>query len=95
MENLRTNIDLWLIEINESWRTLPLKKKYKYILYCFISYMILTLVVTLSVWFETRKDSSKLDVERIENALLKKNESTTSLGDSLLLIIKNRKHERK
>ena len=95
MENLRTNIDLWLIEIDARWRALPLKKQYKYILHCFISYMILTLVVTLSVWFETRKDSSKLDVERIENALLKKNESTTSLGDSLLLIIKNRKHERK
>ena len=95
MENLRTNIDLWLIQFDERWRALSLKKQYKYILYCFISYMILTIVVTLSIWFETRKDSIKLDVERIENALLKKNESTTSLGDSLLLIIKNRKHERK
>ena len=95
MENLRTNIDLWLIQFDERWRALSLKKQYKYILYCFISYMILTIVVTLSVWFETRKDSSKLDVERIENALLKKNESTASLRDSLLLIIKNRKHERK
>ena len=95
MENLRTNIDLWLIQIDERWRALSLKKQYKYILYCFISYFILTVVVTLSVWFETRKDSSKLDVEGIENALLKKNESTASLRDSLLLIIKNRKHERK
>ncbi len=95
MENLRTNIDLWLVKVDERWRALPLKKQYKYILYCFISYLILTVVVTLSVWFETRKDSSKLDVERIENALLKKNESTTRFGDSLLLIIKNRKHERK
>lgn len=95
MENLRTNIDLWLIQIDERWRAVPLKKQYKYILYCFISYLILTVVATLSVWFETRKDSSKLDVERIENALLKKNESTASLRDSLLLIIKNRKHERK
>ena len=95
MENLRTNIDLWLIQFDERWRALSLKKQYKYILYCFISYMILTIVVTLRVWFETRKDSSKLDVERIENALLKKNESTASLRDSLLLIIKNRKHERK
>ena len=95
MENLRTNIDLWLIQIDERWRAVPLKKQYKFILYCFISYLILTIVVTLSVWFETRKDSSKLDVERIENALLKKNESTASLRDSLLLIIKNRKHERK
>ncbi|MEM8522911.1 hypothetical protein RCH19_002925 [Flavobacterium sp. PL12] len=95
MENLRTNIDLWLIQFDERWRALSLKKQYKYILYCFISYMILTIVVTLSIWSETRKDSSKLDVERIENALLKKNESTASLRDSLLLIIKNRKHERK
>ena len=95
MENLRTNIHLWLIQIDAGWRAFPLKKQYKYILYCFISYMILTIVVTLSIWFETRKDSSKLDVERIENALLKKNESTASLRDSLLLIIKNRKHERK
>ena len=95
MENLRTNIHLWLIQIDARWRAFPLKKQYKYILYCFISYMILTIVVTLSVWFETRKDSRKLDVERIENALLKKNESTASLRDSLLLIIKNRKHERK
>lgn len=95
MENLRTNIDLWLVKVNERWRALPLKKQYKYILYCFISYLILTVVVTLGVWFETRKDSRKLDVERIENALLKKNKSTTSFGDSLLLIIKNRKHERK
>lgn len=95
MENLRTNIHLWLIQIDARWRALPLKKQYKYILYCFISYFILTVVVTLCVWFETRKDSSKLDVERIENALLKKNESTASLRDSLLLILKNRKHERK
>jgi hypothetical protein len=57
--------------------------------------LILTVVVILSVWFETGKHSSKLDEERIENALLKKNESTASLRDSLLLIIKNRKHERK
>ncbi|MBP4142084.1 nitrogen regulatory IIA protein [Flavobacterium sp. P4023] len=95
MENLRTNIDQWLIQIDARWRALPLKKQYKYILYCFISYLILTVVVTLSVWFETGKNSSKLDEDRIENALIKKNESTTSLGDSLLLIIKNRRHERK
>ncbi|KVV16001.1 hypothetical protein AP058_00436 [Flavobacterium sp. TAB 87] len=95
MENLRTNIHLWLIQIDAGWRVFPLKKQYKYILYCFISYLILTVVVTLSVWFETGKHSSKLDAERIENALIKKNESTASLRDSLLLIIKNRKHERK
>ena len=95
MENFRTNIDLWLIQIDERWRALPLKKQYKCILYCFISYLVLAVVVTLSVWFETGKHSSKLDAERIENAILKKNESTASLRDSLLLIIKNRKHERK
>jgi hypothetical protein len=95
MENLRTNIDLWLIKIDVRWRALPLQKQYKYILYSFISYLILTVVVTLSVWFETGKHSRKLDEERIENALLKKNESTASLRDSLLLIIKNRKHKRK
>ena len=95
MENLRTNIDLWLVKIDEGWRALPLKKQYKYILYCFISYLILTVSITLSVWFETGKHSSKLDVERIENALFKKKESTASLRDSMLLLITNRKHEKK
>lgn len=95
MKDLRTNIDMWCTKIDARWKALPLKKQYRYILYCFISYLILNIGVTLTVWFKMGKANNNLDVEHIENPVVKKNESTILLRDSLLLIIKNRRHERK
>jgi hypothetical protein len=86
---------MWCTKIDARWKALPLKKQYRYILYCFISYLILNIGVTLTVWFKMGKANNNLDVEHIENPVVKKNESTILLRDSLLLIIKNRRHERK
>lgn len=88
-------MDRYFDKVDDHWRALPLRKQYKYLLYCFLAYLILTIAVILKVWYDKGKSNHSLVIEHIENPVVKKRESTRSLQDSMLKIIKNRRHERK
>lgn len=88
-------MDTWFDKLDMQWRELPVKIQYKYLLYSFLGYLILTIAVILKVWYDTGKNNHSLAIEYIENPVVKKKESAVSLQDSLLKIIKNRRHERK
>jgi hypothetical protein len=95
MKKLRASIDGWFNKLDGRWRELPLKKQHRYILYFFLCYLILTIGVILKVWLDTGKPNHGLVIEHIENPVIKKNESTKSLQDSLSIILKNKMYERK
>lgn len=88
-------MDTWFNKLDMRWRVLPVQQQYKYLLYCFLGYLILTLAVILKVWYDTGKSNHSLAIEHIENPVVKKKESAMSLQDSLLKIIKSKSHERK
>ncbi|MBX9887347.1 MAG: hypothetical protein K2Y30_05385 [Flavobacteriaceae bacterium] len=44
MKEIRTNIDLWINEVEVKWRMLPLQKQYKYIMVCFAAYLIISII---------------------------------------------------
>lgn len=88
MKKLRANISTWFDKLDKQWRALPVQQQYKYLLYCFLVYLILTIVVILKVWYDTGKSNHRVVIEHIENPVVKKKKSAISLQDSLLKIIK-------
>jgi H+/Cl- antiporter ClcA len=95
MKKLRTNMGKWFEKLEESWRTLPLSKQHKYMLYFFLGYLLLTTGVIFKVWYEIRKSSKDIAIEHIENPVLKKKVSPALLQDTLSTILKNKIYERK
>ena len=95
MKKLQAKIDSWLDKFDRYWRTLPLKVQYKYILYFFLGYVILTIGVILKVVQDARQANQGIVLKHIENPVIKKNESVISMRDSLLMILKNKTNERK
>ncbi len=88
-------MDSYFDKVDDRWRALPLRKQYKYLLYCFLVYLILTIAVILKVWYDTGKSNHRVVIEHIENPVVKKKESAVLSQDSLLKNKKNRRHERK
>lgn len=95
MKKLRANMDNYFDKLDERWRLLSLRKQHQYMLYFFVGYLILTIGVVLKVWYDVGKSSRDLIINHIENPIVRKKESAVSLQDSLLKIIKNKKHERR
>ena len=87
-------MDSLLNKFDGSWKALPLKVQYKYLLIFFLGYALVTMGMILKVVHDARKSNQGIIIEHIENPVIKKNESATSLWDSLLMIKKNKTHER-
>lgn len=88
-------MDSLLNKFDGSWKALPLKVQCKYLLNFFLGYALLTMGMILKVVHDARKSNQGIIIEHIENPVIKKNESATSLWDSLLMIKKNKTNERK
>ncbi|WP_157999927.1 hypothetical protein [Flavobacterium frigoris] len=43
MKEIRTNIELWINDVEVKWRMLPLQKQYKYIIVCFAVYLMISI----------------------------------------------------
>jgi hypothetical protein len=95
MKKLRENMDRFFDRLDERWRALPTGKQHKYTLYFFVGYLILTAGVVAKVWYDTGKSKNDIHIERIENPVLKKNESPTRLQDTITTILKNQIYESK
>lgn len=95
MKKLRVKMQTWFEKMDSLWLELPLDKQYRYLMCCFLGYLILTIAVILKVWYDFEKSNHSLAIEHIENPVVRKKESTITLQDSLLKIIKNKKHERR
>lgn len=95
MKKLRTKMDRYFNKLDERFRALPLRKQHQYTLCFFGGYLLLTAGVIFKVWNDTAKSSNDIVIERIENPILKKKESPTTVQDSLSTIVKNKSYERK
>lgn len=95
MKELREKINAWFDTLDTRWRELPLQQQYRYLMCCFLGYLVLTIAVILKVWYDFEKSNHSLAIEHIENPVVRKKEFTISLQDSMFKIIKNKKHERR
>ncbi|WP_026713756.1 nitrogen regulatory IIA protein [Flavobacterium daejeonense] len=95
MKNLRVKIQTWFDKKDRLWRELPMDKQHEYTLYFFAAYLVLTIGVVVKVCYDVGKSNLGITINHIENPIVRKKESAISLQDSLLKIIKNKKHERR
>lgn len=88
MKKIRIDINKWFEKLDGRWRALPLSKQYKYMLYFFAGYLLLTAGVILKVWYDASKPNKDMVIEHIENPVLKKKGSPSLLKDTLSTILK-------
>ncbi|HRQ18503.1 MAG TPA: nitrogen regulatory IIA protein [Agriterribacter sp.] len=90
MEKLRVRLEAWLSKWGSRWQALPVGKQQKYILLLFIFYLLLSIGVILKVWYDLLQPGQRITMEHIENPLLLKKDSGTSVQDSISKILKNK-----
>ena len=95
MRRFKENMDRFYYRLDKKWGALSISKQRQYTFYFFVGYLTLTAVVIAKIWYDTKQSKNKMVIEYIKNPVLKKNESTASLQDSLPLIIKHQNYERK
>lgn len=88
-------MDRYFDNLDKQWRALPVGKQHQYALYFFVGYLMLTVGVVAKVWHDTRQSKNDMNIEHIENPVLKKRESPARLQDTLTTILKNKIYERK
>lgn len=88
-------MDSFFDRLDERWRSLPVGKQHLYTLYFFIGYLLLTAGVVAKVWYDTSKSENNMNIDHIENPVLKRNENPARLQDTLTTIFKNKFYERK
>lgn len=88
-------MDRYFDQLDDRWRELPVRKQHQYTLYFFFGYLLLTAGVIAKVWYDAGNSKNDLQIEHIENPVLKKNENPASLQDSISTILKNKIYERK
>ncbi|MDM1039040.1 nitrogen regulatory IIA protein [Myroides odoratimimus] len=86
MKKLRVNMDRYFDKLDERWQALPVCKQHQYTLYFFVGYLLLTAGVIFKVWYDTAKSDNDMDIEHIENPVLKKSESPARLQDTVSTI---------
>ncbi len=85
----------WLERLDKRWRSLPLGKQQRYILYFFTGYLLLTAGVIFKVWIDMSESDGKIVIDHIENPVLETKENPASLPDSVKSILNNNNYERK
>ncbi|RLJ75111.1 hypothetical protein BCL90_3459 [Pedobacter alluvionis] len=89
MKNIRTIIKKRCANLNSDWQKLPPVKQRKWIICFFAAYLLLTLIVVLTVWYDAKTEAVNNTAVRghISNPI-----TDRELKDSLTK--KNQDHER-
>jgi hypothetical protein len=87
MKKIKERINRYFDTLNARWQALPEHKQNRYVLYFFAGYLLLTLVVILSPYFNEGKA-----LKHIQSTLP---ESPAAVADSLLKTLKHKFYERK
>lgn len=94
MKNLRTIINSRIDRLDERWRELPWKKQHRYMLLLFAGYALLSIIVLVKVCYDVGKSNEGINIEHIENPVIKQNKSSAQSQDSISKILKNKLYER-
>lgn len=92
MNNLRKKIVDGFDKLDLMWRALPTKKQRDYTLMILAGYTVLTLLVITKVCFDLGKSKNTINLEHIENPVIKRDGSTALPVDSITKILKNNIH---
>ena len=79
--------------LDKRWRSLPVGKQRRYILYFFTGYLLLTAGVIFKVWIDIAESDGKMVIDHIENPVLQTKENPEFLPDSLKSILNNNNYE--
>ena len=76
-------MDRYIDKLDERWQALPIRKQRMYTLYFFAGYLLFTAAVIFKIWHNARRLDNDMVIEHIENPVLKKNESSIPVQDTL------------
>jgi len=71
MKKLKTSIDKWMDKQDKRWQALPVKKQYRYTLYFFAVYLLLTAIVIGKICDDAKTSQKGMMIAPIENPVLK------------------------
>lgn len=75
MKNFRKTINHSFDRLDNKWRRLPVHKQQRYMLLLFVVYLLLTITVIISIWYEMGTPKKGRSIEHIENPIIKKSTS--------------------
>lgn len=87
MKNFRTVIENKVEQLDQKWRTLPLKAQCKYVIILFTCYFLVCIIMLATVWYELGKDDHEIAINHIESPVIVQGESIKK--DSVLSNPKN------
>lgn len=72
MRKLKADLSKWFDSLDKRWRTLNLRRQQQYTLYFFMVYVLITAWVLIKICLDTAKSNAGMEINHIENPVLKK-----------------------
>lgn len=88
MKQLKYQLRLFRKMIEGRWGALPLKKQHKYIRSAFVFYVVITLAVIIDICLNSDRHSEVIQIDRIENPVIRKPSSKKLSIDTISLLQK-------
>jgi len=95
MKNLKESMRSYLVEIDNRWKKLSIKKQHQYLVVLFMGYLLLTITVIFKIWYDIGNTSEKMVIHHIENPVTNKIPYRDSLKSTINNSLKATIYERK
>lgn len=95
MKKLKETTQRYFEKIDNRWKRLSLKKQHQYLVVLFIGYLLLTITVIFKIWYDTGSNKDKMQINRIENPVMKNSPYKDSLHHNIKNLLKTTIYERK
>lgn len=95
MKKLKESMRSYLVEMDNRWKKLSIKKQHQYLMVLFAGYFLLTITVIFKIWYDTGNNNEKMSINHIENPIIKKISYKDSLQSTINNSVKATIYERK
>jgi len=95
MKKLKETIHRYFEKIDNRWKRLSLKKQHQYVVVLFIGYLLLTITVIFKIWYDKGSNKDKMQINHIENPVMKNSPYKDSLHHNIKNILKTTIYERR
>jgi hypothetical protein len=94
MNKIKTAITQWERQLEGRWGQLPQKRQRSIVFYCFIGYLLNTIVVITQIGYEAAQPGSAIPGKHINNLPLQQDKSIARGLDSIPSLLKENTNER-
>ncbi|WP_241279492.1 hypothetical protein [Chryseobacterium cucumeris] len=88
MKRIRDKIEYYVLEVDNRWRILPVKRQRLLTKLFFVGYALLTLLVIVSICISTSQRNNKISINHIDGISKKTQTKDTIQADKTNLLIK-------